>query len=267
MSEVSESYYKRYREAVKKLSAQKLEEDFIYEHFKEGAYRVILSMKNQDTRTDALSYVSECLHNGENITDRDLKGWLKVWKIEHGEPEKLTNVKSETTDNGEKFPEHVPPADVTLPLKGDPDAPCIKPLAQVHAEKEQHVNPGPSVMVSPVFVPDTLRQSPFRTAAEALAHDRDPLGINAQPASGQVSGQTVQIDPKAAAQELKERRIRLAEELLDCLSERFQMSVKDYLQYHTQNGEKTTFDVFYFGAEKLINQQKASTAPGGRVRA
>jgi len=96
MSPVSESYYKRYREAVRKLANQKLDEDMIYDAFKEGAYRVILSIKSEDTRTDALSYVSECLHNGEKVTDRDLRGWLKVWRIEHGEPipEKLTNVNS-----------------------------------------------------------------------------------------------------------------------------------------------------------------------------
>ena len=126
----------------------------------EGAYRVILSIKNEDTRTDALSYVSECLHNGEKVTDRDLRGWLKVWKIEHGEPEpeKLTNVNP-----------------VTPGIDVKPETPILS-LAQQQAEK--HINPGPAVMVNPVIINDTYRESPFKTAAEVLAHDKDPLGVD-----------------------------------------------------------------------------------------
>lgn len=114
MSDTSRSYYDRYREAVRKISAQGIDQDSIYPRFHEGAYRVILQMKNDDARTDALSYVSECLHNGEKVTDSDLKGWLRVWRIEH---EDFTNVNS----SGDK-----PPVDSLTNVKEpDPVAPVM----------------------------------------------------------------------------------------------------------------------------------------------
>jgi len=67
------------------------------------------------------------------------------------------------------FPTHVPPAEVTVPLKCDPDAPCMQPL-RIEPDAT-HVHPGAICTVNPVVINDTLRQSPFKTAAQVMAHD------------------------------------------------------------------------------------------------
>ena len=236
MSPQSESYYKRYREAVRKLTAQKIDEDFIYENFKEGAYRVILSMKNADTQTDALSYVSECLHNQEKVTDRDLKGWLKVWRIEHGEPEKSTNVKG-PIEQAMEHAQRLVDENILKPLKIEPD----------------HINPGPAVMVSPVVINDTYRERPFKTGAEVQAHDKDPLGID-KPIT---TVTTITTDPKAMREEMERRAVAL----LELMPKGTQLAVSDYLRQHPSKKVK---DAFYDGIEALANPPKVSVAPSGR---
>jgi hypothetical protein len=242
MSPQSESYYKRYREAVRKLVGQKLDEDFIYENFKEGAYRVILSIKDEDARTDALSYVSECLHNGEKVTERDLRGWFKVWKIEHCESEKSTNVKLVTSNT-----------DVKEPV---PETPILS-LAQQQAGKKWEIHNSPEILAKlgkPAF------DSPFKTGAEVQAHDKDPLGIDKNKA-----GQPV-MDAIINPSTLKERRIQLADDLLATYSERTQMEVRDLMKKNPS--WKTAADVFYFGVEALVNPPKITVAPahGGMRR-
>jgi len=98
MSKVSISYYKHYRETVKKLTAQGLDEDFIFEHFNEGPDRIIGNIKDDETRTKLLDYVAACLHRGETVTEGDLRSTLKTWGGNgdgcslNARSEKLTNV-------------------------------------------------------------------------------------------------------------------------------------------------------------------------------
>lgn len=206
MSPVSESYYKRYREAVRKLVAQKIDEDVVYSHFTEGAYRVILAIKNEDTRTDALSYVSECLHNSENVTERDLKGWLKVWRIEHGEePEKLTNVKSKSKE------------EPSVPLEELPPQPSL--AAQMNGEP----------------VPEPAFKTALEVKQGLMAPEREPK-------------------PEDPAKVLREKRLVLADNLMETYSERFQMECRDYLRSNNK-GAKTNADIFYFAVEELIERK------------
>lgn len=100
------------------------------------------------------------------------------------------------------------------------------------------------------------RAGAFRTAAQIKAQDLNPLDV---------SHATVDPVPTAPCEDPKAKRIRLADELMGCLSERFQMSVRDYLQYNHQNGEKTAFDVLYMGAEQMINKPKAPASSSGSM--
>jgi hypothetical protein len=256
MSKTSIAYYKHYRETVNKLTARGFGEDFVYEHFTEGPDRVIASVKDDETRVRLLEYVAHCLERKEKVTEGDLRGTIKAWhESETGKcqvtpdtstrSEKLTNVnkKAQSVPESPKEPQDEKPKE---PLKIEPDG---KP--------EQHVNPGPAVMVNPVFTPDTLRQSPFRNGNEIKAHDADPLGIGPAPADPVPSAPAEKIDP---AKELKERRNRLAKELAATYSERTQRDIQDLIHENpTWRNEEA--DVFYFGIEALRNPPKISAAP------
>lgn len=119
MSATSISYYKAYREIVKKLVGLGLDEDFVFENFPEGPGRIVSSIKDDETRTKALNYVAGCLKRKEKVTEGDLRATIKAWReteagscstSEHStRSEKLTNVKKEDppTPEIEKEPEIV----------------------------------------------------------------------------------------------------------------------------------------------------------------
>jgi hypothetical protein len=184
----------------------------------------------------------------------------------------------------EKIPEKKKPSDAFCYQPGEApkasDAPCIKPLSAVLEEPApvQHVNPGPAVMVNPVVIDDSKREAPgrrpnvqpvgapyresFKTAAEVLAHDRDPLGIGPAPADPVPAAPAEKIDP---AKELKERRNRLAKELATTYSERTQRDIQDLIHENpTWRNEEA--DVFYFGIEALRNPPKVSVSAGSMIR-
>lgn len=213
MSPVSESYYKRYRDVVRKLVSQKLDEDQVYDNFTEGAYRVILAIKNDDAKTDAVSYVSECLHNGEKVTDRDLRGWFKVWKIENGvqEPEKLTNVNVPTQEP------------VTEPLQ---ETPILSLGERVRAQEMA------------AATENQPKLSPFKTAAEVLAHDKDPLGIGPDPATVR---DNITVQPSKTDKELFLEHCQMA---YDHGNSEFKMAVDELMRYHPS--WKTPASVIFF---------------------
>lgn len=229
MSDTSESYYKRYREAVRKLVAQKLDEDFIYENFTEGAYRVILQMKDDDARTDALSFVSECLHNQEKVTDSELKGWLQVWRIEHGKvPEKSEKPKDDFTN--------VKPADPVTPI-----------LLRGRLKDEPYGTEAFQTAASGCPAGGCKEESTCPNACrigQSTALPEDPLGVAEE---FRIAG--------LKDMELREVRIKLADKLLECYSDRVQMNVLDLIR-NNDKGMKTAADVFYFGVESLIENRK-----------
>lgn len=260
MSPVSESYYKRYREAVRKLANQKLDEDIIYESFKEGAYRVILSIKSEDTRTDALSYVSECLHNGEKVTDRDLRGWLKVWRIEHGEPEpeKLTNVNSPTLvpDVKPEVPikslgERVRAQEMATATANQPDPGtiryhCVYPDGCRMRDEEPILHPGlcgTCNSLRPLTdgkgrIVHTQAEPVFKTGNEIaqglMAPERDPK-------------------PEDSAKLLRETMEARAEAFIECLSQRQQLIITDILREEPGWKKK---DLLAFGIDALDESRK-----------
>jgi len=96
MSATSISYYKAYREHVKRIIlAGKLDEDFVFEHFTESPSRLITKL-DDDTKTKALNYVVGRLKEGETITEGDIKASIKVWQggscSTHARSENLTIV-------------------------------------------------------------------------------------------------------------------------------------------------------------------------------
>lgn len=243
MSPQSISYYKAYRETVKKLVSQGLNEDFVFENFSEGPARILSSIKDDETRTNALAYISACLHRGEKITEGDLRGTLKAWRDREAGVCDLTNVKN----GGQPAP--------GLPKDEIPIQPS---LAQQQAAKAPgHINNGADVAINPVIINDTYRQSPFQTGAEVKAHDTDPLGIDKN-AAGQPILDAV-VNPVGVKEHLtvtaetdKQKRIRLAKELLYCYPERVRLTVTDILR---DNPSWNVSDVFYFGIEALANSK------------
>ena len=94
------SRVKAYLEFVGKLNARGFEKDFIYEKFTAGAARPLITLRDDETRTEALNYVGNCLERKEKITEGDLKGHIKSLLQKAGKScsmnarsEKLTNVK------------------------------------------------------------------------------------------------------------------------------------------------------------------------------
>jgi len=217
MSPASKSYYKRYRDVVKKISGQNLDEDSIYQNFTEGAYRVILSIKNEDTRTDALSYVSECLHHDEKVSDRDLRGWLKVWKIEHGEPEKLTNVNPVTPD---------------IDVKPEVPIQSLAQLAQDRANKAAEEITGIKAV------------SPFQTAAQVMQHDKDPLGVN-QMFAPIITDTIIKVSPNSDTPKTeKELFMDACQSAYEHGKPDFKLAIDELMRYHPSWKDAGT--VIYF---------------------
>jgi len=123
-------------------------------------------------------------------------------------------------------------------------------LVSQQAQRGVHVNNGANVTVNPIVINDTYRQSPFKTGAEVMAHDKDPLGIDAPV----ITGAVIRISPSTGIpiETDKQKRIRLSEELLDCYSERVRLTVTDILRDHPS---WNISDVFYFGIEALANSK------------
>jgi hypothetical protein len=288
----------RYLILVDRIAASPagLDGDFILEHFTAGAARPLLRCKDGETETKALNYVIACLKRGEDVTGGDLDATIKVFMGKSKEKPVRESTHLRTPDasaapinespvislaDRERAREMQEAGQNQQTVKDNKDSKCGEacpdcpdPCRSITKEElleamkgpvvkecrtvstcDVYVNPGPSVMVNPVIINDTHRQSPFVTAAQLKAGeeapaDIGPLGPNMTPLS-------------APAEDMKAKRIRLADELMGCLSERFQMSVRDYLQYNHQNGEKTTFDVLYMGAEQMINKQKAPASSSG----
>jgi hypothetical protein len=270
-----------YLTLVERISNEKtgLNADLVFDKFTAGAARPIIRCKDAETETKALNYVIACLKRDETVTGGDLQASINMWL---GKPEK----KSTQMRTPEPVPEARAGPDTPAPLsladrerqremdeagrnqqvaKEKPQCPAGGEQCQNCPEPcrvETHVNPGPAVMVNPVFTPDTLRESPFQTAAQLKAHDADPLGIGPAPADPVPAAPAEKIDP---AKELKERRNRLAKELAATYSERTQRDIQDLIHENpTWRNEEA--DVFYFGVEALRNPPKVSVSAGAVLR-
>jgi hypothetical protein len=237
-----------YLEIVEQLMKQHIEEEDIYKNLSVNAARPLIAAKG-DERTDMLNTITAQLKGGEKvIIPKKLEYSNKKPQTKPESTGAVQSVKKETSQNNPSgFPEHVPPAAVTVPLKGDPDAPCMQPLRiEPDAMPEKHINPGASVIVSPVVINDTMRESPFKTAAQVLAHDKDPLGIDAPAETKPAS-----VDPVKAAREEMERR---AVAFVDLLSSRHQLLVQDIIRDH--GGLWKVKDVLAIGIDALADQKK-----------
>jgi len=196
----------RYIDLTEKIAGNGagMEEDFIHDHFTAGAARPLLRCKNDAASVKALNYVIACLKRGEDVTGGDLEATINGYL---GKPEKAqsTQMRQET------------PA---VLMEKEPVV--IQTLAQQQAGKE----------------------SPFKTGAEVLAHDRDPLGIDV-PAPATVPN----IDTsKVVAATMNE----LAEDLLDLMPKGTQLIVSDQMRDHPSWKVK---DVFYYGIEALAEKK------------
>jgi len=80
----------------------------------------------------------------------------------------------------EEFPEYVPPAPVTVPLKGDPTG-ASDPVRLGDEIRKQEMAAAGQNQPAPNSS-EISNSSPFRTAAEVLAHDQNPLDVADPPA-------------------------------------------------------------------------------------
>lgn len=191
-----------------------------------NAIITLIRIRDDPVRDKAILSVSNALKSGKHpLTGQFLKDkrlpekTIKkvIRQVEQEVRGELTEkYKADIASAG--FPENVPPAEVTIPLKGDPDAPPQPSLAAQLA----------GVSVPEVTTPGPV---PMTFAEKQAILVKEP---------GEVT------DPAAA---LKERRIILAGQLLACYSDRVQLMVKDLMRENPS--WKTVADVFYFGVECL----------------
>ena len=127
MSATSISYYKSYREIVKKLVSRGLDEDFVFENFPEGPGRVVSSIKDDETRTKALNYVAGRLKSREKITEGDLKSSIKVWLGKNSCPTSKNHTRSENLTNVKKEDQSEPEIEKELIIEKVPEIPinCV----------------------------------------------------------------------------------------------------------------------------------------------
>jgi hypothetical protein len=105
MSPASISYYRAYREQVRKIAqAGRLEEDFVFGHFTEAPSRLIAKL-GAETRTRALNYVTGRLAEGRQITTGDLRAAIKTWQAEKGPQEPRDVIKGKKSDANSPVPQ------------------------------------------------------------------------------------------------------------------------------------------------------------------
>jgi hypothetical protein len=226
-----------------------LESDFVFDHFTAGAARPLIRCKDEDVKTKATNYVISCLKRGEDVTGGDLQATIEGFQ---GKVTHLREVKGP-----------IEQAMYHAQKLVDDNKPILS-LAQQQAEK--HVNPGAAVMVNPVIINDTLRESPFKTGLQVQQHDKNPLGIimkNGDTFTATIKDDKITIQDPAKV--LREKRFQLADELMMTYSERTQMEIRDLIRI-SRNGEKNAADVFYFGVQALINPPKAPSSAGSAMR-
>lgn len=254
-----------YLSIVEKISGNGagVDSDFVFDHFTAGAARPLIRCKDPEASTKAMNYVIACLKRGEDVTGGDLDATIKVFTGKSKEKPVPESTQMRNPDTLQAPIDETPAQSLAdrerqkemeeagKNQQSEKDLTIVKECRTAQTDPV-FVNPGPTVMVNPVVINDTHRQSPFVTAAQLKAGEVEPaeIGPNMAPLP-------------APAEDMKTKRIRLADELLECLSERFQMSVRDYIQYNHQNGERTAFDVLYMGAEQMINKPKAPASSSG----
>jgi hypothetical protein len=290
-----------YLSIVEKISVAGtgLESDFVFDHFTAGAARPLIRCKDKDASTKALNYVVACLKNNEDVTGGDLQatieGFMGKVKKESTQMRTPESVK-ESEDNKDNEPilslaqqnqrradkaaEGITGIKAVYPItdttgKVSPDSDmcpggetcpdCPQPCSiEPCGIKSNHINPGAICTVNPVIINDTHRESPFKTAAQVMAHDKDPLDV-AGMFKDMENNETVIKDTLTTqdpAKILREKRIQLAEDLLSCYSERFQMAARDHIRKETtwKNGAA---DFFYFGGEMLMDPPKTKPSSAG----
>ncbi len=165
------SRVKAYLEFVGKLNVRGFDKDFIYEKFTAGAARPLIALKDDETRTEALNYVGNCLDRKEKITEGDLKSHIRSLLQKAGKScsmnarsEKLTNVKipAQPVPQIEKEPQS------EKPIQSLADRVRADEMRASEAN-QQHVNPGAICTVNPIVVDDSKRQSAFRTGSQVRA--------------------------------------------------------------------------------------------------
>jgi hypothetical protein len=204
--------------------------------FPEGAHRVLLSLNGDDgMREKTLNYICHKLERGEKITAPDLKKSIAVWEGKAASTScpvvrNKTNVLSVTPDPGEKSDKPVPPAAVTVPIPSDPAKP-VQPSLGESIRRQELQQAGQNQPQDP----------PFKTGNEIAQ------GLTYVPPPPK--------DPAAdPAKILREKRLALADGLMETYSERFQMECRDWLRSNNK-GAKTNADFFYFAGVELIEKK------------
>jgi len=221
-----------YLEIVELLMKQHIPEEQIYENLSVRAAEPLITAK-AEARTEGLNYVTAQLKEGKKIKTGDIQTSLQSCTCATSEPkakpvqEKKPEPTKAETSQKKPFAMCYQPGEVKVT-----DAPVQPSLAQQQAGKAPaQINNGANVTVNPVVINDTYRQSPFKTGAEVLAHDKDPLGIDKPIITDTLLkvSPNCDIDPvKAAREEMENRAVAFVE----LLSQRHQLLVKDIIRDH-----------------------------------
>lgn len=226
-----------------------------------------------------------CLKRKETVTGGDLQQSINMWLGKPEKPAKVTQLREEEP----AVPvEPVPVLSLGQQMKAKETGPvkytCVYPDSCLMREKEPELSPAlcgdcKSLRPAPTTCtqsngencnihgvdckgdiltcnryttePNPTRlKSPFQTAAEVLAHDRDPLGVNKMFTKPEPAQET----PQDPLKNLKENRVFYAEKLLECYPDRTKLAVKDLMRDHPS--WKTVADVFYFGIDCLTERKR-----------
>jgi len=247
-----------YLTLVERISNEKtgLNADLVFDKFTAGAARPIIRCKDAETETKALNYVIACLKRGEDVTGGDLQATINGFMGKVPKPPAQMRTPEPAT-----IKESLPVAPVTLGellQAGDNTvAPAVSPdlnaisdsSGEVSPISDKHVHPGPAAL-NPIIINDTYRESPFRTGADILHAMK--TGIAGEMYPHIVDANKIVSPPKVSPEEQKridkQRRIDIAEQLVEAIGRDMPDMVRDIIREHpTWNAA----DVLYFGVQVL----------------
>lgn len=234
-----------YLTLVERISNEKtgLNSDLVFDKFTAGAARPIIRCKDPETETKALNYVIACLKRGEDVTGGDLQATVNGFMGKEPKPpaqmrQENPSVPMESTQMRTQEQSDAAPVTNTAPY------PSLAEQMKSEPYGTQHVHPGPAA-INPVIINDTHRESPFKTGLQVragIAGEMYPAGNpSAIPNSSPPS-------PDEQRKATRQRRIDLADQLIEILPPDTPGMVRDILREHSG---WNAADVFYMGVQVL----------------
>ena len=221
-----------------------------------GACRPLFRLADDKTRTETTNYIISCLKRGETVTQGDLKGFVNM-RLGKECCRKPAQMRTEPAPVKESLPvapvtlgELLQAGDNTVAPAVSPDLNAISDSSGgVSPISDKHVHPGPAAL-NPIIINDTYRESPFRTGADVLHSQKTGIAGEMYPHIADASKMVCppKVSPEERKQNDKQRRIDIAEQLVEAIGRDMPDMVRDIIREHpTWNAA----DVLYFGVTSL----------------